>query len=107
MRKLRVPTLVDINLHISFSEAIVEAKLLREYKPSGWEENLLKIKHRQSEIWLGIRSGEIEVSCWSDEYSIEDRIIELKKLQKEVAEDQLDGIMSSIDDLIEDDYEQY
>lgn len=83
MSKTKIPVLADLNLQIEFSEAILEAKSLRMNQPIGWEESLVKIKHRQSQIWEGIRSGEIEVACWSDEYSTEERELELIELYKQ------------------------
>lgn len=78
----KVPVIADINLQITFSEAILDAKSLRMNQPIGWEEKLLKIKERQREIWIGIHSGGIEIACWSEPYSDEERRSELIELYK-------------------------
>lgn len=78
----KVPVIADINLQITFSEAILEAKSLRMNQPTGWKEKLLRIKERQREIWQGIHSGEIDVACWSEPYSDEERRAELIELYK-------------------------
>ncbi|APC44437.1 hypothetical protein [Pseudoalteromonas phage PH357] len=88
---LKVPVLADKRLQIQFSEAIVEAFKLRKEQPTGYLEKIAEIRLQQRELFDKIESGEVEVACWTEGYSLEDRVSELEALKEELLlEDMLD-----------------
>jgi len=91
----KVPTLACPYQNIAFSEAIVEVYNLRSSKPTGWEQKRLTLLNRVRGIHDKIASGEIEVSCWSKEYSVAERKAEIESLREEYM------IYESLDELFE------
>lgn len=88
---LKVPVLADKRLQIQFSEAIVEAFKLRKEQPTGYIEKIADIRLQQRGLFDKIESGEVEVACWTEGYSLEERISELEALKEELLlEDMLD-----------------
>lgn len=88
---LKVPVLADKRLQIQFSEAIVETFKLREERPQGYLEKIAEIRLQQRELRDKIESGEVEVACWTEGYSLEERVTELESLKEELLlEDMLD-----------------
>lgn len=88
---LKVPVLADKRLQIQFSEAIVDTFKLRRERPQGYLEKIAQIRLQQRELFDKIEAGDIEVACWTEGYSLEERVSELEALKEElVLEEMLD-----------------
>lgn len=88
---LKVPVLADKRLQIQFSEAIVDTFKLRKEQPTGFVEKIANIRLQQRELFNKIESGEVEVACWTEGYSLEERVSEMESLKEElVLEEMLD-----------------
>lgn len=88
---LKVPVLADKRLQIQFSEAIVDTFKLRKERPQGYLEKIAQIRLQQRELFDKIEAGDIEVACWTEGYSLEERVSELEALKEElVLEEMLD-----------------
>lgn len=81
---LKVPVLADKRLQIQFSEAIVDTFKLRKERPQGYLDKIAQIRLQQRELFDKIESGEVEVACWTEGYSLEERVSELEALKEEL-----------------------
>lgn len=88
---LKVPVLADKRLQIQFSEAIVETFKLSKERPQGYLEKIAEIRLQQRELFDKIEADEVEVACWTEGYSLQERVSELEALKEELLlEDMLD-----------------
>lgn len=92
----KVPVLADKRLQIQFSEAIVNTFKLRKEQPKGYLEKITEIRLQQRELFDKIESGEAEVACWTEGYSLEERISELEALKEELFLEEMLDLESDI-----------
>ena len=93
---LKVPVLADKRLQIQFSESIVETFKLRKERPQGYLEKIAEIRLQQRELFDKIEADEVEVACWTEGYSLEERISELEALKEELLLEEVLDLESEI-----------
>lgn len=101
----KVAVLADPYAHIAFSETITESFKLRLGKPLGWKERLVTLREMNRTIQDKIFSGKLEVAVYSQEYSTQERLEEIKSLREEYnITETLDEIFKLYIDINENDF---